>query len=279
VDKIIILKIGGNVIDNPPALEIVLRDFAAWQSPKILVHGGGKIASKLMEQLGIAPKMVEGRRITDRETLDIVTMVYAGLINKNTVAALQSYSCNAIGLTGADANVIPAVKRPVKDIDYGFVGDLTPGNISSEMLANLVKTGLVPVIAPITHDGAGSLLNTNADAIASNVAIALAKTFRVQLVFCFEKKGVLRDPNDEHSVIDFLNEPLFRQYKNEGVVTAGMIPKLDNAFAALHSGVSEVRICNSDGLNEGTKILIFSPQSSAHHPLERCSLSKDRNFP
>ncbi len=251
MESLIVLKIGGNVIDNPPVLEAVLRDFAAWSSPRILVHGGGKIANKLMEKLGIIPKMVEGRRITDRETLDIVTMVYAGLINKNMVATLQSLSCNAIGLTGADANVIPARKRPVKEVDYGFVGDVDPECISGDMLANLVGTGLVPVMAPITHDGAGSLLNTNADTIASSVAIALAKTFRVQLVFCFEKNGVLRNPTDDHSVIDFLDETLFRQYKTEGVITAGMIPKLDNAFAALHSGVAEVRICSPNGLKAG----------------------------
>lgn len=251
MESLVVLKTGGHLIDNPPALEAVLRDFAAWQGPRILVHGGGKIADKLMEKLGIVPKMVEGRRITDRETLDIVAMVYAGLINKNIVASLQSHACNAIGLTGADGNVIPAGKRPVKDVDYGFVGDVDPGCISADMLGNLVKIGLVPVMAPLTHDGAGSLLNTNADTIASSVAIALAKIFRVQLVFCFEKKGVLRDPDDDHSVIDFLDEPLFRQYKDEGVITAGMIPKLDNAFAALHSGVSEVRICSPDGLKAG----------------------------
>ena len=248
MESIIILKIGGNVIDNPSALANVLCDFAAWQNPKILVHGGGKIANKLMEKLGIVPKMREGRRITDRETLDVVTMVYAGLINKNMVATLQSHACNAIGLTGADANLIPAVKRLVKDIDYGFVGDLNSGCISVDTLANLVKTGLVPVVAPITHDGNGSLLNTNADTIASSVAVALAKIFRIQLVYCFEKKGVLRDPDDEQSVIDFLDEALYQKYKDEGIITAGMIPKLDNAFAALHNGVDEVRICNSEGL-------------------------------
>ena len=254
MESLIILKTGGNVIDHPPVLEDVLRDFASWKSPRILVHGGGKIASKLMEKLGIAPKMVDGRRITDRETLDIVTMVYAGLINKNVVAALQSHACNAIGLTGADANLIPAVKRPVKEVDYGFAGDISPGSISADMLGSLIRTGLVPVIAPITHDGAGSLLNTNADTIASNVAIAMAKIFRVQLVFCFEKRGVLRDPDDEQSAIDFLDATLYRQYKEEGVITAGMIPKLDNAFAALQSGVTEVRICSPENLKAGTKI-------------------------
>ena len=256
MQSIIILKLGGNVIDHPPVLEAVLRDFAVWQGPKLLVHGGGKIASKLMEKLGIIPKMVDGRRITDRETLDIVTMVYAGLINKNVVAALQSHACNAIGLTGADGNVIPATKRPVKDIDYGFVGDLTPDSISVNTLANLVHSGLVPVMAPITHDGTGSLLNTNADTIASCVAVTLSKIFRVQLVFCFEKNGVLRNPDDEQSVIDILDEALFRQYKEEGIITAGMIPKLDNAFAALRNGVAEVRICSPSNLKTGTRIQV-----------------------
>ena len=254
MESIIILKTGGNVIDHPSALAGVLRDFAAWHSPKILVHGGGKIASNMMEKLGIAPKMAEGRRITDRETLDVVTMVYAGLINKNMVATLQSHACNAIGLTGADANLIPAVKRPVRNIDYGFVGDLNPDCISAVTLVNLIKAGLVPVMAPVTHDGNGMLLNTNADTIASGIAVALAKIFRVQLVFCFEKKGVLRNPDDEQSVIDFLDEALYRQYKNEGIITAGMIPKLDNAFEALHNGVAEVHICSPENLREGTKI-------------------------
>ncbi len=246
------------MIDNPPVLETVLRDFAAWDTSKILVHGGGKLASNMMQQMGITPKMVDGRRITDRETLDIVTMVYAGLINKNMVAMLQKMSCDAIGLTGADANVIPARKRPVKEIDYGFVGDVEPDCISGERLGSFINAGLVPVMAPITHDGQGSLLNTNADTIASSVAIALAKNYRVQLIFCFEKNGVLRDPSDDNSLIEHLDETLFLKYKTEGVITAGMIPKLENAFAALHSGVEEVRICSPAGLKNtrmgGTRI-------------------------
>ena len=255
--SLIVLKIGGNVIDDPSVLKTVLHDFAALQSDKILIHGGGKIASKLMTGLGIVPKMFEGRRITDRETLDVVTMVYAGLINKNIVAALQSLSCNAIGLTGADANVIPAKIRPVKEVDYGFVGDLNSECISANTINNLIEMGLVPVIAPITHNGEGILLNTNADTIASSVAVALAKTFHVQLVFCFEKNGVLRDMNDDGSVIDFLDEASYQQYKDEGVITAGMIPKLDSAFAALHRNVAEVRICSPDGIHRGgTKIRI-----------------------
>ena len=249
-----LLKIGGNVIDNPSVLESVLRDFSSLQCNKILVHGGGKIASKLMTQLGIVPKMIEGRRITDRETLDVVTMVYAGLINKNIVAALQRLSCNAIGLTGADANLIPAKIRPVKDVDYGFVGDPIPDYVSANTINDIVNMGLVPVIAPITHSE-GILLNTNADTVASSVAVAMAKKNRVNLIFCFEKNGVLRNIDDESSVIDFLDQKLYGRYKDDGVISAGMIPKLDNAFAALHANVSEVRICSPEGIHHGgTKI-------------------------
>ena len=247
-----LLKIGGNVIDNPSVLDAVLRDFSVWESPKVLVHGGGKLAGKLTERLGHTPKMVDGRRITDRETLDIVTMVYAGLINKNVVAALQKYSCNAIGLTGADANLIPAQKRPVKEVDYGFVGDVDPAQISDGTLSGLIDAGLVPVLSPITHDGEGVLLNTNADTIASSVAVALAKTYQVRLVFCFEKNGVLRDPSDNDSVIDFMNEALFREYQADGIITDGMIPKLENAFSALRNGVAEIRICSPEGLRENS---------------------------
>jgi acetylglutamate kinase len=178
-------------------------------------------------------------------------MVYAGLINKNIVASLQQHGCNAIGLSGADANVIPAVKRPVKEVDYGFVGDLTAANIGHETLMHFINMGLTPVMAPITHDGSGSLLNTNADTIASNVAIALAAHYQVRLVFCFEKDGVLRHPADDSSVIERLDETLFQQYKTAGVITAGMIPKLENAFAALHNGVEEVRICSPAGIKRG----------------------------
>ena len=253
--SLIVLKVGGNVIDQPLVLEAVLRDFAARRSCRLLVHGGGKIAGKMMKDLGIEPKMVDGRRITDRQTLDIVTMVYAGLLNKNIVAALQSHTCNAIGLTGADANIIPAKKRPVKDVDYGFVGDVEPGCIQADRLTGLLTADLVPVIAPLTHDGAGMLLNTNADTIASSVAIALAKSFCVELVYCFEKEGVLRNPEDDSSVIDFLDEALYSRYKDEGVITAGMIPKLDNAFAALRAGVDQIRICSPNGIQQGgTKI-------------------------
>ena len=246
-----ILKIGGNVIDNPKILESVLRDFAEWQNSKLLVHGGGKIADKLLLKLGITPTMVDGRRVTDSATLDVVTMVYAGLINKQIVAKLQSYSCNAIGLSGADANVILAQKRQVVGLDYGFVGDLETANVSEKTLTNIFKSGFVPVIAPITHDGKGILLNTNADDIASSVASAMAKNFSVQLVYCFEKAGVLHTPDDENSVIDFLDTALYERYKEQGIFTAGMLPKLNSAFAALHNGVDEIRICNPEGIKQG----------------------------
>ncbi|HEX3007214.1 MAG TPA: acetylglutamate kinase [Bacteroidales bacterium] len=243
MDQLTVLKIGGNILDNEAFLENLLDSFSLLQGKKILVHGGGKIANVLMEKLGIAPKMVEGRRITDEETLKIVTMVYAGLINKNLVAQLQKRGCESIGLTGADANIIPAVKRPAKEVDYGFVGDVYPKDISSNTIINFLSMGLVPVCAPITHNGEGDLLNTNADTIASSVAIALAPFFHVNLVYCFEKNGVLMNPADENSVISRIDMNAFTEYKASGVISAGMIPKLDNAFAAINSGVKQVTIC------------------------------------
>lgn len=250
VDKLTIVKVGGNILDNKKHLENLLDSFTRIEGKKILVHGGGKIANVLMEQLGIAPKMFEGRRITDEKTLEIVTMVYAGLINKNLVAQLQKRGCDAIGLTGADANVIPAVKRPVKDIDYGFVGDVYPNNISANTLTGFIKMGLVPICAPITHNGEGDLLNTNADTIASSLAIALAPYFEVNLVYCFEKNGVLLDPQNDDSVIAKIDMAKFTEYKASGVISAGMIPKLDNAFKAISSGVKQVTICGPAAFNE-----------------------------
>ncbi|HYC85030.1 MAG TPA: acetylglutamate kinase, partial [Chryseosolibacter sp.] len=190
MNKLFIVKIGGNVLDNPDALRKFLEDFAAIKQPKVLVHGGGKIATKLGEQLGIEANYVNGRRITDSETLDLVTMVYGGLVNKQLVAQLQQLGCNAIGLTGADGNLIKATRRPVKDIDYGFVGDIRPDSVNSSLMYFLLRQNTVPVIAPLTH-GDGTMLNTNADTIASVLAVALGKHFDVRLIFCFEKKGVL----------------------------------------------------------------------------------------
>ncbi len=248
--QLTIIKIGGNVIDNSANLHQFLLDFTALPGDKILVHGGGKIATELGESLGIEAKMVEGRRITDIETLRIVTMVYAGLINKNMVAQLQAKGSNAIGLTGADGNIIKARKRPVKEIDYGFVGDLDENSVSSTMLDSLLKAGLVPVLCAITHDGDTQLLNTNADTIASSVAVAMSALYETRLVYCFEKKGVLKDVNDDDSVVREIKANEFEGLKADGTVQGGMIPKLHNAFEAIRKGVSAVYIGKADELSE-----------------------------
>ncbi|MGX5688926.1 acetylglutamate kinase [Arcticibacter tournemirensis] len=248
MDNLYVIKIGGNVIDNSENLHYFLNDFASLKGYKVLVHGGGKIATDLSHTLGVEPKMVEGRRITDIETLRVVTMVYAGLINKNIVAQLQRYQCNAIGLTGADANLIRATKRPVKEIDYGFVGDLSEASVEKSTLSKLLETGLIPVFPAITHDGEGQLLNTNADTIASAIAVALSGLYRVSLVYCFEKKGVLRDVDDEASVISSISSSGFETLKADGIIAGGMLPKLHNAFQAIKSGVNEVYIGKSDEL-------------------------------
>ncbi len=257
-----IIKIGGNVIDNSENLHRFLLDFTALPGDKILVHGGGKIATELGESLGVEAKMVDGRRITDIETLRIVTMVYAGLINKNMVAQLQAKGSNAIGLTGADGNIIQAVKRPVKTIDYGFVGDLNETSVSSATLDSLLKARLVPVLCAITHDGDSQLLNTNADTIASAVAVAMSSLYETQLVYCFEKKGVLKDINDDSSVVREIRAEEFDGLKADGTVASGMIPKLHNAFDAIKKGVSAVYIGKADELpmlgigKFGTKMIL-----------------------
>jgi len=248
--QLTIIKIGGNVIDNSANLHQFLLDFTALPGDKILVHGGGKIATELGESLGVEAKMIEGRRVTDIETLRIVTMVYAGLINKNMVAQLQAKGSNAIGLTGADGNIIKAKKRPVKEIDYGFVGDLDEHSVSSTTLDSLLKAGLVPVLCAITHDGDTQLLNTNADTIASSVAVAMSALYETRLVYCFEKKGVLRDVNDDDSVVREIKANEFEGLKADGTVQGGMIPKLHNAFEAIKKGVSAVYIGKADELNE-----------------------------
>jgi acetylglutamate kinase len=196
----------------------------------------------LGDKLGIAAKYIDGRRITDDETIDLVTMVYGGLVNKQVVAALQAKGCNAIGLTGADANVIEAVKRPVKSIDYGWVGDIPAGAVKASALAGLLEAGLIPVMAPLTHDGQGHILNTNADTIASALAVALSSFYRVRLIYCFEKKGVLENINDDQSVISLINQENHKRLLSQGKLADGIIPKIDNAFAAIHSGVTEVLI-------------------------------------
>jgi acetylglutamate kinase len=240
--KLYVIKIGGNVIDNSENLHHFLKDFAALEGLKILVHGGGKVATQISSSLGIEAQLIDGRRITDIETLRVVTMVYAGLINKNMVAQLQRYHNNAIGLTGADGNFIKAKKRPVKTIDYGFVGDLDQNSISAASISKLLDASFTPVFCALTHDGEGQLLNTNADTIASALAVALAETYETTLIYCFEKKGVLQDIDDEDSLIRDINPERYEQLKLEKIVSEGMLPKLDNAFAAIKSGVKEVII-------------------------------------
>ncbi|GAA4909584.1 acetylglutamate kinase [Mucilaginibacter defluvii] len=243
-----IIKIGGNVIDNSENLYHFLKDFTALEGDKILVHGGGKVATQLSESLGIEAKLVDGRRITDIETLRVVTMVYGGLINKNIVAQLQRFGTNAIGLTGADGNFIRTKKRPVKTIDYGFVGDIDPASINPENISRLMDAGFTPVFCAITHDGEGQLLNTNADTVASALAVSLARLYETTLIYCFEKAGVLHDINDEDSIIRDINPARYQELKEQQIIHSGMLPKLDNAFSAIACGVRSVIIGKSDDL-------------------------------
>lgn len=245
-ESLYVIKIGGNVIDNPDASARFLSVFAKLPGMKILVHGGGKVATQIASKLQIETQMVDGRRITDKPMLDVVTMVYGGLVNKNLVATLQSLACNAIGLTGADGGIIRSVKRPVKTIDYGFVGDIE--EVNDEQLNALLKSNLVPVVAPLTYSSDGLLLNTNADTMASAVAVAMSKHYDVNLIYCFEKKGVLSDPDNDDAVISSLIPATYAEYKASGVIIKGMIPKLDNAFAALQKGIKKVIICHADDL-------------------------------
>ena len=253
MNKLFVTKIGGNVLDDEAALQIFLKDFASIQAPKILIHGGGSIATKIGDQLGIKSNYVKGRRITDAHTLELVTMVYGGLINKQMVARLQQQGCNAMGVTGADGNMIKAVRRPVKDIDFGFVGDITPESVNSTLLYFLLRQNVVPVFAPLTYAD-GVMLNTNADTIASVLAISLSKHFDVRLIFCFEKKGVLADVNEEDSVLRQLNEARYKQLLTQGKFADGILPKLESAFSALHSGVKEVLIGEAKDLLKNMKV-------------------------
>lgn len=254
-----VIKIGGNVIDDPAQLESFLSDFADLKGNKILIHGGGKIATKLSKDLGIESELIEGRRVTDAETLNVVVMVYAGLINKKIVASLQKLNCNAIGLAGADGNIIRATKRPLRKvlsfgedlgeaIDYGFVGDLDDSSVDAQAIYKLVQAGFTPVFSAITHDGNGQLLNTNADTIASVIAVSMSGLYTTSLVYCFEKSGVLKDVNDESSLIKNINEEEYKELKKAGVIHSGMIPKLDNAFEAIGKGLGEVCIGKADAL-------------------------------
>ncbi|WP_343701624.1 acetylglutamate kinase [Chitinophaga sp.] len=247
-----VIKVGGNVIDNAALLDQFLADFAAVPGKKVLIHGGGKIATRVGDKLGIESKYVNGRRITDADTIDVVTMVYGGLVNKQIVAKLQAKGCNAIGLTGADANIIPAVKRPVKEIDYGFVGDIPAGNVQAAPIQLLLDAGLTPVFSPLTHNGEGQILNTNADTIASSLAVALGAHYPVRLIYCFEKKGVLRNVEDDDSVINLINRNNYQTLLAEGALADGILPKLENAFAAIDNGVKEVLIGHADDVRRNT---------------------------
>ena len=255
-DKLTLIKVGGGIVEEEASLHRLLDDFSSIAGHKLLVHGGGRSATKTSSRLGIESKMVNGRRITDAEMLKVVTMVYGGLVNKNIVAGLQSRGVNALGLTGADRDVIRSVKRPVTDVDYGFVGDVSA--VNAALRSDLIHPGVVPVMAPLTHDGKGNLLNTNADTIAGETAKALAPLFDVTLVYCFEKRGVLRNADDENSVIPRITLNDFKKYVSDGTIQGGMIPKLENAFAALDAGVSEVVItlASAIGTTDGTRIVL-----------------------
>jgi acetylglutamate kinase len=248
MNSLTIIKIGGNVIDNPDALKQFLTSFRGIPGHKILIHGGGKIATQVAEKLGIQTTMVDGRRITDQPMLDVVTMVYGGLVNKQIVAHLQAIGVDSIGLTGADANTVLSKKRAVGAIDYGFVGDIE--EVNSGQIQYFVRQNLVPVFAPLTYDRTGSLLNTNADTMASAIAVDMAIRNDVTLVYCFEKKGVLSDPANDDSVISELTPESYADYKSKGVINKGMIPKLDNAFNALEKGVKKVIICHANQVSE-----------------------------
>jgi acetylglutamate kinase len=252
MERLFIIKIGGNVIDSEDSLQSFLKDFASIVGKKILVHGGGKIATKIGERLGIQSNYINGRRITDDATIDLVTMVYGGLVNKKIVAQLQSFNCNSIGLTGADGNIIPAIKRPVKEVDFGWVGDVESGKLEVENVKLFLENGLVPVFAPLTHDQQGHILNTNADTIASSLAVALSAWYNVRLIYCFEKKGVLENADDDNSVIKLINKPTYQQLLSEQKLFAGILPKIDNAFAAIDAGVKEVLVGDAKDLLHNT---------------------------
>ena len=247
-----VIKIGGGILENEAQRNAFLRQFAAVAGPKVLVHGGGRLATTMAERLGVETQMIDGRRVTDKETLNIVTMVYGGLVNKQVVAQLQTMGVNAIGLTGVDGGWMKSVKRPIKNgIDYGYVGDVI--EVNGAHLRTLLDKGLTPVIAPITYSAEGLLLNTNADTVASQTAISLAPD--VQLTFCFEKEGVLSNPDEESSVIAKITPKSYTQLTADGIVSGGMIPKIDNAFAAIEHGVQSVRITHASTLQRGTIIV------------------------
>ncbi len=248
INNINVVKIGGNVIDDPTALADFVSIFSKLECPKILVHGGGKEATRLSKEMGIETTMIEGRRVTDRATLDIVTMIYAGLINKRIVAMLQANGCNALGFSGADGNIIKATRRPANPIDYGFVGDINPKDVNDTLIRILLEAGITPVVCAICHDGKGTLLNCNADSVASAIAIGASRIAPTILTYCFEKAGVLADVEDDNSVIPLITKQNFNALKENGTVAKGMIPKLTNALDSAAKGVKEVRICKAENL-------------------------------
>ncbi|WP_282162364.1 acetylglutamate kinase [Ulvibacterium marinum] len=250
--KLAVVKIGGNVIENKAELLAFLNLFAKMEGPKILVHGGGKKATQILKKLGMTPKMAGGRRITDAESLEVVTMVYGGLTNKTIVAQLQALACNAIGLSGADADAIRAHKRPVKEIDYGFAGDVDIVNVNS--ISNLLNSGFVPVFCALTHNGEGQLLNTNADTIASEIAIGMSHSFETTLYYCFEKKGVLLDMADDNSVIKTIDSKTYMEIREKDIISEGMLPKLENCFHALQKNVREVCIGDISMIDSESKL-------------------------
>ena len=240
METLSIIKIGGKAIEEAQELSAFLQDFANVAGPKILVHGGGRNASQMAQKLGLTPTIIEGRRVTDAAMLAVVVMVYAGQVNKSIVSTLQAYQCNALGFTGADANIIVAQQRNPHPIDYGFVGDIIQVNVAP--LLGLLEQSIVPIIAPLTHDGQGNLLNTNADTMTARLAQALTDVYQVNVHYCFEKPGVLQDPQDDASWLPTLNPTQYAEMKARGIVADGMVPKLDNAFQTLQSGVQEVYI-------------------------------------
>lgn len=255
-ERLHIVKVGGAIVEDDHSLQSLLARFSQIEGKKILIHGGGRMATTMAARLGIESRMVEGRRITDADTLQVVTMVYGGLVNKHIVASLQATGTNAIGLTGADAGIILSHKRPVKEVDYGYVGDVD--RVDGTLLSTFLEHDLTPVIAPLTHDGRGQMLNTNADTMARVVAEALAEIYEVSLVFCFEKAGVLARPDDDSSAIPFINADSFQELKSRGIVSGGMIPKIENALQAVSHGVAQVLITQAGRLGEpcGTRVAL-----------------------
>lgn len=256
-EHLTIIKVGGKIVENPESLNALLKDFAAVEGKKLLVHGGGRSATQMAARLGVETKMVDGRRITDEAMLEVVTMVYGGLVNKRIVAGLQALGIDAVGLTGADMNIVLSDKRKVSAVDYGWVGDVK--RVNAEAVATLIESGCCPVVAPLTHDGCGHMLNTNADTMAGEMAKAMAAHYDVTLMFCFEKPGVLADENDDSSLIPTITPAVLDDLKRRGVVSGGMIPKLDNAIACVSAGVESVVITQADRIADpyaGTKICL-----------------------